>query len=91
MHNHHNEPVLAYDQQKVLVVLMNGSDMTAEEAWEFHEFNQLGAYMGPGSPCYIDTATFSLITAVELHDGTDGTGPAGTDTGADGTDQPEVP
>ena len=47
------DPVLAYNRRKVIKKLMS-QGMTREEAWEFHEFNQLGAWMGEGTPVFID-------------------------------------
>ncbi|MCK5308965.1 MAG: hypothetical protein KAJ73_10160 [Zetaproteobacteria bacterium] len=46
------EPIVAYDRQKVIEKLMKW--MTMEEAEEFHEFNQIGAWMGDKTPCFIE-------------------------------------
>jgi len=45
-------PVVAYDYDKVLANLQ-ASGMTYEEAVEYHEFNQSGAYVGEGTPVFI--------------------------------------
>ena len=47
------EPIIAYDKNKVLKKLMM-QGMTREEAVEFFEFNQLGSGMGERTPCFID-------------------------------------
>lgn len=46
--------VIAYDVKRVLRRLRDDG-MTHEEAREFFEFNQLGAYMGPMTPVFVDT------------------------------------
>lgn len=46
------EPIIAYDYAKVVEKLMQDG-MTEEEAVEFHEFNQLGAWAGEGTPCFL--------------------------------------
>jgi hypothetical protein len=46
------EPVVCYDRALVIKQLMR--DMTEEEAEEYFEFNQKGAYVGEGTPCFID-------------------------------------
>jgi len=45
-------PVVAYDYGKVLASLQ-ASGMTYEEAVEYHEFNQAGAYVGERTPVFI--------------------------------------
>jgi hypothetical protein len=45
-------PVVAYDYDKVLASLQ-ASGMTYEEAVEYHEFNQSGAYVGERTPVFI--------------------------------------
>jgi len=44
--------VVAYDYDKVLANLQ-ASGMTYEEAVEYHEFNQAGAYVGERTPVFI--------------------------------------
>ena len=46
------EPVVVYDRAKVIARLMCDG-MTEEEAEEFHEFNQAGAWMGERTPAFI--------------------------------------
>lgn len=43
---------VVYDLDKVLAKLM-ADGMTEDEAIEFHEFNQLGAWVGPGTPVFL--------------------------------------
>lgn len=44
--------VVAYDQTKVLAKLQS-EGMSWEEFAEFHDFNQLGAWMGDFTPVFI--------------------------------------
>jgi hypothetical protein len=46
------ESVVAYDYGKVIAQL-ESQGMTYEEAVEFHEFNQAGAYVGERTPVFI--------------------------------------
>lgn len=46
------DPVLCYDKDKVLAKMVKDG-MTGEEAEEFFEFNQIGAWMGIGTPCFL--------------------------------------
>ena len=46
-----DEPVVAYDKEKILEIL--STSMTADEAWEYFEFNILGAYVGEKTPVFI--------------------------------------
>ena len=48
------ESVVAYDYDKVIAQL-ESYGMTYEEAVEFHEFNQLGAYVGDHTPAFMTT------------------------------------
>lgn len=43
---------VAYDYEKVIQENMD-QGMTEEEAIEYFEFNQYGAYMGPSTPIFI--------------------------------------
>lgn len=45
-------PVVAYDYDKVIATLQSDG-MTYEEAVEYHEFNQAGAYVGERTPVFI--------------------------------------
>mgnify|MGYP003115246680 CR=1 FL=1 len=44
--------IICYDRDKVLKQLVD-SGMTDEEAVEYFEYNQKGAWMGEGTPCFI--------------------------------------
>ena len=46
------EAVLAYDRDKVIAKLM-GEGMTEEDAEEFFEYNQIGAWMGERTPVFV--------------------------------------
>jgi hypothetical protein len=43
---------VCYDRNKIINILMR--DMNQEEAWEYYEYNILGAYMGESTPVYLD-------------------------------------
>ena len=43
---------VCYDRNKIISILMR--DMNQEEAWEYYEYNILGAYMGESTPVYLD-------------------------------------
>ena len=45
------EPIVCYDKQKVLNKLQE--EMTEEEALEWFEFNQIGAWVGDATPCFL--------------------------------------
>lgn len=47
-----HDPIVCYDKTKVLKSLMK-DDMTADEAVEYFEYNQLGAWVGEKTPCFI--------------------------------------
>jgi hypothetical protein len=47
------EPIIAYDRQKVIDKMITRDGMTWSEAEEFHETNQVGAWMGDSTPCFI--------------------------------------
>jgi hypothetical protein len=44
--------VLAYDTVKIIKKLMK-EGMSYDEAWEWFSFNQVGAYVGEGTPVFI--------------------------------------
>ena len=46
------EPIIAYDKEKVINKLQT-IGMDYDEAIEWYEFNQLGAWMGDSTPCFI--------------------------------------
>lgn len=43
---------ICYDVHTVIEILMK--EMSEEEAWEYYEFNMLGAYMGESSPVFLE-------------------------------------
>jgi hypothetical protein len=45
-------PLVLYDYNQCLAILMRDQGMSCEEAEEWMEFNVLGAWVGPGTPCY---------------------------------------
>ena len=45
-------PVVAYDREKVIKILMK--DMSSDEAEEFWDHNQVGAWMGESTPVFIE-------------------------------------
>lgn len=49
-----DEPVVAYDTTKIVEILSRS--MSVDEAYEFFEFNILGAYVGDKTPLFITTA-----------------------------------
>lgn len=51
---HGSEPLLAYSISKCIQVLMERDGMSREDASEFLEFNTLGAWVGDGTPIFID-------------------------------------
>jgi hypothetical protein len=44
--------VVCYDRNKIISILKR--DMNEEQAWEYYEYNILGAYMGESTPVYLD-------------------------------------
>jgi len=46
------DPILCYDRAKVIAKL--AADTSEDEAVEFHEYNQAGAWMGWETPCFLD-------------------------------------
>tara|TARA_R100001510_G_C7578444_1_gene152342 strand:- start:495 stop:746 length:252 start_codon:yes stop_codon:yes gene_type:complete len=44
--------IICYDRDKVLKQLVD-SGMTDEEAVEYFEYNQIGAWVGEHTPCFI--------------------------------------
>jgi hypothetical protein len=47
------EPIVCYDRNKVLAKLVKGG-MTYEEAEEWFSYNQIGAWVGSLTPCFLD-------------------------------------
>ena len=55
---------LVYDIGKVIAILQERDGMTYEDAVEFYDFNIAGAYLGKGTPVFInslqDTAEYYM-------------------------------
>ena len=51
-------PILCYDKTKILAKLIDDG-MTDDEAEEFFEYNQIGAYVGDSTPCFVTLMTES--------------------------------
>jgi biotin synthase-related radical SAM superfamily protein len=45
-------PIVCYDKTKVLQKLFEGG-LEPEQAMEYFEFNQLGAWVGEKTPCFL--------------------------------------
>ena len=50
-------PVLVYSIEKIINQLMTDNNMEEEDALEYFEFNQRGAYVGENGPLFLDTIT----------------------------------
>ena len=48
------QALMVYSVKKVLEILMARDGMSYEEAREFFEFNIVGAYVGPGTPVFVE-------------------------------------
>ena len=48
-----DEPVVAYDYEKCLNVLMERDGLNRTDAIDFMEFNVIGAYVGLNTPVFI--------------------------------------
>ena len=46
-------PVVAYDVEKMIEIMVNRDGMTDEEAWEFYYFNIVGSWVGEFTPIFI--------------------------------------
>ncbi len=49
-------PIVCYDREKVIAANMKDG-MDYEEAVEFFEFNQIGAWLGDSTPCFLSENT----------------------------------
>jgi hypothetical protein len=49
-----NKPVVCYDRDKIIIILMTRDDMRLEEAEEFFEFNIAGCYAGEYTPLILE-------------------------------------
>ena len=48
------QELTVYSVEKVLEILVTRDGMSYEEAREFYEFNIVGAYVGPGTPVFVE-------------------------------------
>lgn len=46
-------PVVAYDVDKIIDILVNRDGMTYEEAMEYFDFNIIGGWLGEFTPIFI--------------------------------------
>ena len=46
-------PVVAYDVEKIIEILMDRDGMSYEDAIEFFDFNMIGAWVGEFTPIFI--------------------------------------
>ena len=46
-------PIVAYDKEECLQILINNDDMSYEDALEFFNYNVVGTYMGEGTPVFL--------------------------------------
>lgn len=53
-------PRVCYSINKIIGRLM-ADGMSREEAEEYFEFNQLGAYVGEGTPCFLEEMSLTEI------------------------------
>ena len=53
-YRHEMEPYVVYDTNKIISKLMKQNDISWYEATEYHEFNQVCAYVGPNTPGFIE-------------------------------------
>ena len=52
VHRYGQPTIVCYDKEKVLEQLMDDG-MTNEEAIEYFNYNQMGAWVGEQTPCFI--------------------------------------
>jgi len=55
------EPVILYDTDKVLQLLVYNDGMTYDDAVEFFEFNILGSWVGDETPAFFSKASLNDI------------------------------
>ena len=54
MERYGQDPIVCYDKSKVIAKLQ-ADGMTEEEALEWFYVNQIGAYVGKSTPCFLAT------------------------------------
>jgi hypothetical protein len=47
------QPVACYDYDKCAEILVKRDGMDEDEAYEYIDFNVIGAYVGPGTPLFV--------------------------------------
>jgi len=57
------DPVVCYDKEKVIAKIIRDG-MTTDDAYEWFEYNQIGAWVGDGIPCFI-TKTYENLDSTE--------------------------
>lgn len=50
-------PKLVYDKQKMIEIMMEDEECTLDDAIDYLEYNTWCAYVGEGTPIYIDTGS----------------------------------
>lgn len=63
--NRNNTPIIIYDYDKCAELLVKRDDMDIHEAYEYMDYNVVGAWMGQGTPMYIRTVK-SMTEAEEV-------------------------
>ena len=48
-------PVVAYSVEKIIGTLMSRDEMSYEDAYEYYNFNIVGAWIGDNTPVFITT------------------------------------
>jgi hypothetical protein len=57
--------VLAYDSDKTIEAIMRAYKMEYEEALEWFDFNTAGAWVGEGTPVFIDAGWVEYLDSLE--------------------------
>lgn len=65
------EPILCYDKGKVLQKLMSENGMSMSDALEWFHTNQLGAWMGEGTPCFLTVVGGVYVDNIPTEDRSD--------------------
>jgi len=47
------EPIVTYDKNKIIDKMITEDGMTEEDALEFFYYNQIGAWVGDTTPCFV--------------------------------------
>ena len=66
-----HDSFVVYDLGKVLNILVERDGMTMEEAWEFYEFNIVGAWVGDETPAFVLQADAATLYEI-MEEGEDG-------------------